>query len=85
VQCDGRGRRGRLRTYKGVIERDGTHVPNELRGRPAGRYVLWSVDDDDEISPDEEAAVLAGLDDLDAGRVVPLEQVMEELRERTGR
>jgi hypothetical protein len=66
-----------------VIEWDGTHVPEDLRKLPPGRYLVsdpyW---DDDEITEEEEAAVMEGLADLEAGRVLPYEEVIRELRSR---
>ena len=64
-----------------VIEWDGTHLPKELRELPPGRYVL-AVADDEELSADEDAAVRLGLDDVAAGRVVPLDEVVREIRGR---
>ena len=64
-----------------IIEWDGTHVPKELRDLPPGRYLVSDPYlDDDEISEEEEAAVLEGLADLEAGNVVPYEEAMRELR-----
>jgi len=66
-----------------VIEWDGTHLPKELQELPPGRYVLTVPDDDGgELSADEDAAVRLGLDDLAAGRVVPFDQAVREIRER---
>jgi hypothetical protein len=64
-----------------IIEWDGTNIPEELRQLPPGRYYLGVMaDDDDEMSEEEEVAVMEGLADLDAGRVVPYETAMRELR-----
>lgn len=65
-----------------VIEWDGTHLPKELRKLPPGRYLLAVPDEGDELSADEDAAVRRGLDDLAAGRVLPIEQVVREIRGR---
>ena len=65
-----------------VIDWDGTHLPSELRELPPGRYVVASVHDGYELSEDEDAAVRLGLDQAEAGKVVPYEQVMGRLRER---
>ena len=63
-----------------VIEWDGTHLQKELRRLPPGRYLLTMPDDGDELSADEDAAVRAGHDDLAAGRVLPLDEVIREIR-----
>lgn len=66
-----------------VIQWDGTHLPKELQDLPPGRYVLTVPDDDGgELSADEDAAVRVGLDDLAAGRVVPFDDVLREIRGR---
>ena len=62
-----------------VIEWDGTHLPKELQELPPGRYLLAVPDDDDEeLSADEDAAIRLGLDDLAAGRVLSLDDVIRE-------
>ncbi len=38
----------------------------------------------DELSAEEDAAVRLGLDDLAAGRVVPFDDVLREIRGRAG-
>ncbi len=64
-----------------LIEWDGTHLPKELQQLPPGRYLLAVPDgDDDVLSADEDAAVRLGLDDLAAGRVLPLDEVIREVR-----
>jgi hypothetical protein len=65
-----------------LIDRDGTHLPNELRELPPGRYVVAPVDGEIELSEEEDAAVRHGLDQAEAGQVVSYEQVMRKLRER---
>lgn len=50
-----------------VIKWDGSHVPEELRSLPPGRYA-------------EEAGILAGLEELDAGRGIPLADVIRDIR-----
>ena len=66
-----------------VIEWDGIHVPKELQQMPPGRYLLAVHDDDaDDLSADEDAAVRIGLDDLAAGRVLSLDEVIREVRGR---
>jgi hypothetical protein len=60
-----------------VIEWDGTNVPPELRRLAPGRYIV-SPAQDGPLSPEEDAAVREGLDALEAGEVVTLEDVMRE-------
>ncbi len=67
------------------IDWDGTHVPKELAQLPPGRYQLLLVDDMLELSDEEDAAVQAGLDDVAAGRVRPLDEVIQEIRARIRR
>ena len=62
-----------------VIEWDGSHVPEELRSLPPGRYAIESVDRVDTLTEEEEAGILAGLTDLDAGRGIPLADVVREI------
>ncbi len=62
-----------------VIEWDGSHVPEELRSLPPGRYAIESVDRVDILTEEEEAGILAGLTDLDAGRGILLADVVREI------
>ena len=68
-----------------VIEWDGTHVPEELRKLPPGRYIVEVMDDVEQLSPEEDAAVRLGLDELEAGEILPLEDVVREIRARATR
>lgn len=45
---------------------------------PLTRRLDNSPFEDEEISPDEEAAVAEGMADIRAGRTVPLDEVMRE-------
>lgn len=54
-----------------VIEWDGSHVPKELQSLPPGRYAIESVDQVGTLTEEEEAGILAGLTDLDAGKGIP--------------
>ena len=65
-----------------VIDWDGTRLPDELRGLPPGRYLLAPLDEQDELTPEEDAAVRLGLDDMAAGEVMPLGDVIREVHER---
>jgi len=64
------------------IEWDGTRLPEELRQLPPGRYILALVDDGDALSDDEDAAVRRGLDELTAGRMLPLDEAVRGIRAR---
>lgn len=65
-----------------VIEWDGNHLPSELRELPPGRYVITVVEDDEELTPEEEAGLLHALEQADRGEGIPLDEVMREFRER---
>jgi hypothetical protein len=71
-----------------MIDWDGTHLPEELRQLPPGRYFLESVDDIlvlDELTPEEDAGIRLALDQVEAGQVVPLDEVMRKIRPRARR
>lgn len=68
-----------------VIEWDGSHVPEELRSLPPGRYAIESVDQVEVLTEEEEAGLLAGLTELDAGRGIPLEDAIEAIKRGLGR
>ena len=63
-----------------VIQWDGTHIPEELRDLPPGRYAIEPVDDVPSLTAEEEVGILAALDELDAGRGIPLADVIREIR-----
>ena len=62
-----------------VIKWDGSHVPEELRSLPPGQYAIESVDQVGSLTEEEEAGILAGLTELDAGRGIPLSEVVREI------
>lgn len=74
-----------------VIDWDGSRMPQELRDLPPGRHVLEPIDErpaliPDErpaLTPEEESGILAALDQLDAGRGVPILDVVREIRAAT--
>jgi hypothetical protein len=66
-----------------VIEWDGRNVPRELRRLAPGRYVVLPIDA--ELTADEDVAVRRGLDELEAGDLVPLDEVIREFESRTHR
>jgi len=71
---------GRLRAV--AIDWDGTHLPDELRLLPPGTYIVTFVEDIHKLTPEEEAGILEAMDDVEAGRGIPYEEVMRELRAR---
>ena len=62
-----------------VIKWDGSHVPEELRNLPPGQYAIESVDQVGTLTEEEEAGILAGLTELDAGNGIPLSDVVREI------
>ena len=62
-----------------VIKWDGSHIPEELRSLPPGQYAIESVDQVGTLTEEEEAGILAGLIELDAGKGVPLSDVVREI------
>ncbi len=68
-----------------VFEWDGSHIPEELKRLPPGRYAIESVDQVATLTEEEEAGILAGLNELDAGRGIPLADVVREIRSGLGR
>jgi hypothetical protein len=45
-----------------VLDWNGKDLPEQLRALPAGRYVLFPLDELVELSPEEEAGLLSALD-----------------------
>lgn len=68
-----------------VIEWDGCHIPIEFRNLPPGRYAIEPVDQLRPLTEEGEAGILAGLDELDAGRGISLADVVREIRGMTKR
>lgn len=63
-----------------AIKWDGSHIPEELRKLPPGRYVIEPIDEPSPLTEEEGVGILAGLADLDAGKGVPLADVVREIR-----
>ena len=68
-----------------VIHWDGSRIPEELRELPPGRYAVEPVDNLSPLTEDEEAGILTGLDQLDAGRGISLADVVREIRSGSSR
>jgi len=68
-----------------VVTWNGKDVPPELRELPAGRYVLAPVDAAYELSPEEQAGLEAGLDEIERGESVPWDEVRADLDEMLNR
>ena len=49
-------------------------MPDELRRLPPGRYLVEAAPD--ALTPEEEAGIMAGLDELDAGGGIELEDLL---------
>ena len=68
-----------------IIEWDGTNLPEELRTLRPGSYLIgpaYELWDEDELTPEEDAGIQHALDQVEAGQVRPLDEVMREIRTR---
>jgi len=63
-----------------VIDWDGSHLPEALRELPPGRYAVEPIDELSPLTPEEDVGLGAALDQLDAGRGIPLADVVREIR-----
>lgn len=66
-----------------IIEWDGTHVPDDLRKLPPGRYLIgpaYELWDEDELTPEEDAGIQLALDQVEAGEGIPYEEAMRQLK-----
>jgi len=64
-----------------VIDWDGVNVPPELQVLPPGRYIVEPASDGlGSLTPEEEDGIVAALKSLDAGRGIPLSDVIREIR-----
>jgi len=66
-----------------VVNWNGKDVPPELRELPAGRYVVAEYAAD--LSPEDDAALTAGLDEVDRGETESWETVRADLDKRFDR
>lgn len=62
-----------------VLTWNGKDLPEELRGLPAGRYVVESVDDAPALTEEEDEGLRQALDSLRAGRGRSVEQVRQRI------
>ena len=63
-----------------IIEWDGIHVPRDFQELPPGRYILEPLDETPSLALEEEDGLIAALDQLDAGRGIPLTDVVRIIR-----
>jgi hypothetical protein len=74
-----------------VVQWDGTELPAELRALlpaelrelPPGRYVVEPLADDDELTVEEEAGIMEAMAEIEAGKGIPWDAALRELRGRT--
>ncbi len=62
-----------------VLTWNGKDLPAELRGLPAGRYFVESVDDAPALTEEEDEGLRQALDSLRAGRGRSVEQVRQRI------
>ena len=68
-----------------VLHWNGKDLPRELRELPAGRYVIAEYHRDaTDLTPEEEAELEAGLDEIDRGDTVPADEVYAEIDKMLG-
>ena len=68
-----------------IIHWDGTRLPDELRDLPPGSYAIASIDEPVHLTDEEEVGIRKGLDELDAGRGIPLADIVREIRRGVSR
>jgi predicted transcriptional regulator len=54
---------------------NGRDLPPELRELPAGRYVVEPIDLTRDLSPEEEAGLEAGIDEIERGETASADDV----------
>jgi hypothetical protein len=67
-----------------VVHWNGEDLPDQLRELPAGRYLIASLDEMDELSPEEDVGLNAALASVREGRTVSHEDVMASARKLLG-
>ena len=68
-----------------VIHWDGSHVPEELKKLPPGRYAIESVEQVPSLTDEEEKGIVTALGQLDAGKGIPLSDVVNEIRRKSSK
>jgi hypothetical protein len=63
-----------------IITWDGSRLPDELRDLPPGRYAIAAIDEPPLLTDAEDVGIRSALDSLDAGRGIPLADVVRQLR-----
>ena len=66
-----------------IIDWNGADLPAELRGLPAGKYVIQRADD--ALTEDEEQGLIKALESLRAGNGIPHDEARERLLQRARR
>ncbi len=74
-----------------VVDWDGTALPSrlrallpaELRDLPPGRYLVEPLADDDELTAEEEAGIEQAIKEVQAGKGIPWDAVLRELRAKS--
>jgi hypothetical protein len=51
-----------------VIDWNGSEIPSALKQLPPGRYVLEPLDEPLQLTPEEEAGILADIHELEQGQ-----------------
>jgi len=65
-----------------IIDWDGSTLPAELRELPPGRYLVQPLDEERPLTPEEDAGLRLGLDQLNRGEWIPADVVLEQMRQR---
>ncbi len=66
-----------------IIDWNGADVPSELRGLPAGKYIIQRADDT--LTPEEEQGLVIALESVRTGRGVSHDAARERLLQRARR
>jgi len=63
-----------------IMDWNGNEIPDALKNLPPGRYVIEPLEDVFELTPEQEDGILQAMDEVEAGRGVPFEEVLQRLR-----
>ena len=66
-----------------VIRWDGKSIPEELKKLPPGSYAIESIEQVPSLTDEEERGISSALQELDAGKGIPLSDVVNEIRRRS--